>query len=264
MRATILTPVLALVLACAPTMQEFRASYPDGKPREVFSYFLSSLGDTIRHGQYCRWYTNGKDEVVGYYQRGLPDSVWRRWTSQGMLSIEANWRSGVLHGPYHNELAAEAPTSHAYPQYVPLGVFGDSAALRYYASGQFVNGKREGKWLELYPNPAWPEAQLPVAWVGRCSAGVRVGPWVTRSGFFESVRCSTIWYGAGARTGVVADCTDSLRRVDSLGRERSMEDLRRAMGPPPAYMQRPGYFQWVDSLLKEQKRPDSSGHSGVR
>jgi hypothetical protein len=219
MRAMSLPVALGLMVACAPALQEFRASYPDGKSKEAYTYYMSSRGDTVRHGGYVRWYPSGVVALSGRYDRGSLDSTWEWWSGQGAHSI-ATWMDGQLHGPYRNALAGDRGDYPMLAELDSLGALGDTIALRYYAKGEFAYGKREGKWMEARMDTANPD--LPMLWtaVGRCSAGVKVGHWLSKGGdALGHVGCMHEWYVGGevVRTG---DCTDSLRRADSASVSR--------------------------------------------
>jgi hypothetical protein len=216
------------VCCCASRLQmEPVVDKPSGL-RTTYSFYHTASRDTVRHGQLTRWYANGQKATEGFYWRGLPDSTWRTWDETGKLFNEAHWRRGVLHGRYYN-LHAGSPSdaSRIYGPIVGDG-FGDTTMLRHYGKGQYVNGKREGRWAEYY----WEEPQGTLWSVfGNCSKGERDGLWVAWTNVPPLRRCKTTLYRAG-QVVEQGPCTDSLLREDSLAiHEQTLQmnrDLERA------------------------------------
>jgi len=218
-------------MTCAPAVQQFRSTYPTGEPREEYGYYTNQAGDTVRHGQYRAFYPNGQLAIGGRYEQGSFDSTWVSYDEgyKGGKRIVAEWVRGKLHGSFQNYGAGNRQDviMEFFP--VPTSAFGDSMMLAHYYRGEFVNGKREGQWVELNLENPNSEVFRVGSSFGRCSAGVKVGPWISVIGGFPDRRqCTTHVYEAGV---VVATeiCTDSLRRADSTEFQKMREAARRAL-----------------------------------
>jgi YD repeat-containing protein len=129
------------------------AEYPNGKPKVIRSYGLSSLwsgaspGNLIReqkfyyndhkeseahfrhgilHGRYEDFWHNGQKKSQGEYRDGKKEGDWEAYFNQYTLASKGSYQNGQQEGPWNN--------------------FWESGALK--SQGEYRAGKETGTWKE--------------------------------------------------------------------------------------------------------------------
>lgn len=181
-------PLLALLVSVScssksPTTSSDRAptidapaaatsTYESGALYEEYQYFLEN-NERILHGSYRAFYESGPVEMTGFYARGLKDSTWSFFASDGSKTLEHRWKEGRRWS---------GPFSLYWPngQLSEYGLYRNGqwhgAYISYYQSGQteirtqYINDQLSGPYVEFYENG---ERKL----TGLYSDGFKSGLW---------------------------------------------------------------------------------------
>jgi hypothetical protein len=110
-----------------------------------YTFYIGPGRDTVRHGRYERWHSNGRKAQEGYYTEGRKDSVWLEWDSCAFLVLEEHWMRGVRHGFYRRTgPPGEKGGTGNYVDGVKQGCWSEHGL-----EGCYIDGRRSGVWLEL-------------------------------------------------------------------------------------------------------------------
>jgi hypothetical protein len=155
-----------------------------GTGTEEYSFYVDSVGDTVKHGIWKYRHPSGDDSALGYYRDGKRDSTWTEWA--GFTTVQSHWRGGLLHGRYlvwlrGSDRGLDPTNAVADGQYVlgkregPWRTYDEGSGER--GEGQYISGLKVGVWREIHPSM---RDIFSYELVGRCINGLREGWWTTR------------------------------------------------------------------------------------
>jgi len=196
----------------------------------------------LRHGRSVRWHNNGNWKIEQHYESGKLDGPWTRWHLGGRKEIEGSYVLGKKEGKW---VWFDGDFGESDTKYYLEGKEVDKVEQRLTESGtdtaisdqvqnQTINGKKEGKWTELYSNgmPKYEgnyvnglkEGQWTYLYVngrkreqGNYRIGHKDGEWITWRASGE-VYTKKQYYSVGAeKTKEVIEKTSSVNKDDQPG-----------------------------------------------
>jgi hypothetical protein len=73
----------------------YKEFYWNGSPSQVTEYRYG-----VREGTSQAWYDNGNSKWTKVYRQNKREGVWRLYSSDGRPLMEANFKDGLMHGPF--------------------------------------------------------------------------------------------------------------------------------------------------------------------
>lgn len=94
------------------------------------------LNNETPHGMFQTFYANGQIMTMGEFQYGERNGTWKEYYSNGNLHLTQEYFVDEKHGPVHEWYNLQEGQKDAQKK----------------LEGNYFQGKKEGKWMEWYPN----------------------------------------------------------------------------------------------------------------
>lgn len=119
--------------------------YPNGVKEAEIHYI-----DSILHGKFTSWYTNGNLQMIGYYDRGKKDGVYERFDSNGNKIKDGHFFSDKPNGTwigYYDD--GSIKEKYNYEKGILDGIvegYYNNGKIK--IKGQYENDLKVGEWIE--------------------------------------------------------------------------------------------------------------------
>ncbi|MCA6364830.1 MAG: hypothetical protein IM638_17485 [Bacteroidetes bacterium] len=103
------------------------------------------------HGRWVQFYRNGSPFVEGWFKNGVKDSVWRIYFNDKSVNEEVIWKNGKKTGTYiRYSSPGMADEKGAFENDLKTGRWTTWQFNHILTEGNYLNGKKNGKWLYYY------------------------------------------------------------------------------------------------------------------
>ncbi|MCU0434355.1 MAG: hypothetical protein MUC87_12945 [Bacteroidia bacterium] len=103
------------------------------------------------HGRWVQFYRNGEKFVEGWFKNGVRDSVWRIYFQGNSLIEEVKWENGKKNGTYiRYSTPGILAEKGAFENDLKTGQWSIWHVNMLRSQGNYLNGKKNGKWLQYY------------------------------------------------------------------------------------------------------------------
>jgi antitoxin component YwqK of YwqJK toxin-antitoxin module len=103
------------------------------------------------HGRWQQFYRNGIPFVEGWFKNGVKDSVWRIYFNDKSVNEEVIWKNGKKTGTYiRYSSPGMVNEKGAFENDLKTGRWTTWQFNGIQAEGNYLNGKKNGKWLQYY------------------------------------------------------------------------------------------------------------------
>lgn len=103
------------------------------------------------HGRWVQFYRNGEPFVEGWFNNGVKDSVWRIYFYDKSVNEEVFWENGKKTGTYiRYSNPGMIEEKGAFENDLKTGRWTKWQFNQIISEGNYLNGKKNGKWLHYY------------------------------------------------------------------------------------------------------------------